>query len=216
MSDDTPDPFQKLPAGLGEHLSSLQTLAKRLDESLHEAAEVRDLTERALRVLNDTRALEAEFARLQRRPDHDVGTGAFAPVTAALHGARVLLVEDDGDSREVFTALLCRHGAEVEAVATAQEAIEVLQRRRADLIVSDIRLPDVPGHSLIRLVRAWAPDRGGLTPALALTAYPTPQDRATAYAAGFNSYVPKPAADELVDVAAALIGMSAGQPPRSR
>jgi len=109
-----------------------------------------------------------------------------------LAGLRVLLVDDDPDGLELIAAMLRRDGAEVRAHAGADTALEELPGWRPDVLVSDIGMPGVDGYELLRRVRALPADRGGRTPALALTAFAHPQDRTRALAAGFNIYVPKP------------------------
>lgn len=120
--------------------------------------------------------------------DHEVPMAA-AP---SLHGIRVLVVDDELDSREIICAALARCGADVASVGSAQEALVVLQRDRHDVLVSDIEMPDEDGYSLLRKVRLLPPDQGGLTPAAALTAYASTEDRMRALAAGFQIHVPKP------------------------
>jgi CheY-like chemotaxis protein len=127
-------------------------------------------------------------------------------VSRALAGVRVLLVEDHADTRNVLVALLAAHGARVVAAVTAQEALDYLQGDSADIIVCDIRLPGVPGHNLIRTLRSRPPDKGGNTPAIALTAFASSQDERTATAAGFSSYLRKPAGSELIQAIAAALG----------
>jgi signal transduction histidine kinase/CheY-like chemotaxis protein len=129
----------------------------------------------------------------------------------ALEGRRLLVVEDDADSREMLVSLFERCGAEVSAAASAAEAMEALQRSTPEILVCDIGLPGVDGHDLMRKVRALEAESGGRIPALALTAYAGPEDRGKALAAGFDLHVPKPAAPaELVARVALLAGPRGG------
>ncbi len=107
-----------------------------------------------------------------------------------LNGVHILIVEDDTDSRNVLAVLLQRLGALVEAVASAQEALERVRHRRPDVMVSDIGMPDEDGYSLMRRVRELAGD----LPAIALTAYARKQDADEAIASGYNQHLPKPVA----------------------
>jgi len=128
-----------------------------------------------------------------------------------LEGVRLLVVEDDADGREMLVAAFEQCGAKVRAAASAGDGMEALQRALPDVLVCDIGLPGEDGHQFIRKVRALEAERGGRIPALALTAYSGPEDRGKALAAGFDLYVPKPAAvAELVAKVAALAGPHGG------
>jgi signal transduction histidine kinase len=109
-----------------------------------------------------------------------------------LNGLHVLIVEDDADSRNVLALLLQRLGALVEAVSSAQEAYDRLIKRRPDVLVSDIGMPDEDGYSLIRRVRLLCGDHR--VPAIALTAYARKQDAEAAIGAGYDQHLPKPVA----------------------
>jgi two-component system CheB/CheR fusion protein len=127
------------------------------------------------------------------------------PDRSVLEGLRVLIVEDDPDSREMLVAVLQRCGAKVSEAASASEAIEAVAQGPPDLLVCDIGLPDEDGYSLMSWIRKLPPDRGGRVPALALTAYTGPDDRDRALAAGFDMYLGKPAEpSELLTKLAAL------------
>jgi hypothetical protein len=129
---------------------------------------------------------------------------AVPPTRAELTGLRLLLVEDEEDTREMLRILLEGHGAQLRAVATAAEALQCLREWRPDLLVSDIGLPGENGYELLQRIRALPAEEGGLIPAVALTAYARPEDRARALRAGFDVHVPKPVeAPELLAVLAA-------------
>ena len=94
----------------------------------------------------------------------------------------------------------------------AHEALELLQSEQPDLLISDIGMPYEDGYTLIRKVRALPAERGGRTPAVALTAYAREQDRIRALVAGFQSHVVKPVKPaELMVVVAQLAGRLAGR-----
>jgi CheY-like chemotaxis protein len=117
----------------------------------------------------------------------------------------VLVVDDTRLVRDVVTDMLTHSGAEVTAVGTAEEALDVLQRERPDVLLSDLSMPGKGGYWLIGQVRALAPGLGGATPAAALTAYTTAEHRASVIRAGFQYHVGKPVGlRELVDVVAIL------------
>jgi len=122
-----------------------------------------------------------------------------------LDGVRVLVVDDTRYVLEVVTDILETRGAVVTAVATAEEALDVLQRQRPDVLVSDLSMPGRGGYWLIGQVRALPPELGGATPAAALTAYTGPEHRASVLRAGFQYHVAKPVGvRELVGIVAAL------------
>jgi signal transduction histidine kinase/ActR/RegA family two-component response regulator len=130
---------------------------------------------------------------------------------AALDGLRLLILDDDFDTRRVLTTALAHMGAAVTAVGSAREALDAVSRETPDVVVSDIRMPGEDGYAFIRKLRALDPERGGRTPAVALTAYPRVEDRARALEAGFQMHVPKPVQpNELAAVVAALAGRAEG------
>ncbi len=109
-----------------------------------------------------------------------------------LDGLRVLVVDDDPDALELASAILGRAGAAVRTCLSAPDALEALQQWRPHVLVSDIEMPGEDGYSLIRKMRALDAQRGGKTPAIALTAYGRTEDRMRALSAGYNMHVPKP------------------------
>jgi PAS domain S-box-containing protein len=127
-----------------------------------------------------------------------------------LDGVRVLVVEDEPDARHLLAAVLQKRGAHVFMAATSVEALEVLERERPDVLLSDIALQDEDGYALIRRVRALPADRGGRIPAAALTGYGRLEDRMRALSAGFQLHAAKPVEPgELVAVVASLAGKGA-------
>jgi CheY-like chemotaxis protein len=123
-----------------------------------------------------------------------------------LDGARVLLVDDDADTRHLLKRVLESHGAAVKTAASAAEALEMIAASPPDALVADIGMPDEDGYSLMRKIRRLPSSRGGTVPALALTAYARPEDRVRALNAGFQQFVAKPVEpDELAAVVAELI-----------
>ncbi len=125
----------------------------------------------------------------------------------SLSGLRVLVVDDETDTLDYVTALLRERGAEVTAASSAAEAMGVLERQRPDVLVADIAMPGEDGYALIRRVRALEPARGGNTPAAALTAYATAEDRMRVLLNGFQIHIPKPVEPaELAAVVASLAG----------
>ncbi len=132
----------------------------------------------------------------------------------ALSNTRILVVEDDPDTRELLVLLLGEHGAATMSVASADEALTVLQQWTPDLLVSDLAMSDKDGYWLIRRVRELPLSQGGRVPALALTAYARAEDRARALAAGFQLHLPKPFDPaDLIEAAARLLGRQAQESP---
>jgi PAS domain S-box-containing protein len=132
--------------------------------------------------------------------------------TSELEGLRVLLVEDEPDSREMLVAVLTRCRAEVRAVSNAADALSQLESWLPDVLISDIEMPGEDGYTLIRKVRSLPPERGGKIPAAALTAYARAEDRMRALLAGFQLHVPKPVEPaELAAVVASLSGRAVEQ-----
>jgi CheY-like chemotaxis protein len=122
-----------------------------------------------------------------------------------LDGLRVLVVDDEPDTRELLKAGLGRCGAEVTAAGSAAEALAAISGGAPDLLISDIGMPDEDGYDLIRRVRELPAESGGRVPAIALTAYARTEDRLQALRAGYQMHVPKPVEmAELVAVAASL------------
>jgi PAS domain S-box-containing protein len=122
-----------------------------------------------------------------------------------LDGLRVLVVDDEPDTRELLKAGLGQSGAQVTVAGSAAEALEAMQAAMPDLLISDIGMPGEDGYELIRRVRAQSEESGGRVPAIALTAYARVEDRMQALRAGYQMHVPKPVEmAELVAVAASL------------
>jgi signal transduction histidine kinase len=139
------------------------------------------------------------------------GHPCAAEVTLA--GLRVLIVDDEADARELLTAMLEQCGAQVTAVPSAADAIDCLRDRPGesmpDVLISDIGMPGLDGFELISRIRAMAPDSGGAIPAIALTAYARPEDRARVLEAGYQLHVPKPVEPaRLSELVADLAGMT--------
>jgi PAS domain S-box-containing protein len=149
--------------------------------------------------------------RLPRHDSADATTpsGEAAPAEAApvlsLEHVRVLLVDDDPDSRGMMQTVLSQRGAQVTAAASAAEALACVERETPDVLLSDIGMPGMDGYALIRELRERPEARA--IPAAALTAYAHADDRDQAIAAGYQLHVAKPIEPaELVAVVASLAG----------
>jgi len=133
-------------------------------------------------------------------------TAATALPVNPLASVRVLVVDDDPESREAVRVLLEQVGAEVSTASSAAEARRQLRTVAADVLVSDIAMAQESGYTLMETIRAE-----GLTlPSVALTGYARREDADKAYAAGFDVHLPKPVdPDVLVSVLAAMTHRSA-------
>ena len=129
-----------------------------------------------------------ETPRQLRESDAGVVAGELQDLSR-LH---VLLVEDDEDSRDLFTAILTKCGARVTSTDSGQRALKALETERPDVLVSDIGMPHMDGYSLIRQVRSLPLESAKLLPALALTAYARSEDERHALEAGFQMHLAKP------------------------
>ena len=126
--------------------------------------------------------------------------------TDRLDGLRVLVVDDEPDTRDLLKQGLEYCGAKVEVASSAAEAIDALIARVPDILISDIGMPGTDGYELIRKVRGLPANRGGKVAAVALTAYTRIEDRLNALRAGYDMHVPKPVElAELVAVAASVV-----------
>jgi CheY-like chemotaxis protein len=117
-----------------------------------------------------------------------------------LKGLRLLVVDDDDNTREMLSEVLRLYGADVRASSHAADALVVLQAWLPDVLVSDMGMPEEDGYTFIRKVRLLPAAAGGATPAIALTGYAGPEHRAHALSAGVQRFVAKPVdLDELID-----------------
>ncbi|HSK09990.1 MAG TPA: MASE3 domain-containing protein [Vicinamibacterales bacterium] len=146
----------------------------------------------------------------QPRLDGVTGTGrerrageVAAAGLGALAGLKALVVDDDPDAREMAGAALERVGAEVRLAAGASEGLRAVAEWGPDVVVADIGMPGEDGYHFIRLLRELPPERGGATPALALTAYGRAEDRRKALDAGYGEHVIKPVPPQVLAAAVA-------------
>lgn len=144
-------------------------------------------------------------ARRQEREKEIERRGAV-PTVARLEGIRVLLVEDDEDSRKLLGLMLKKQGAEVTSASSSAEALSAFGQILPDVVLSDIGMADEDGYELMRKVRALPAEGGGLTPAIALTGYATRKDRERALSAGYQLHLAKPV--EPADLVAAIARLS--------
>jgi PAS domain S-box-containing protein len=126
-------------------------------------------------------------------------------VELRMEGATVVVVDDQADSRELLAILLEGYGAHVVQCDGAEAALKALNTSGVHLLVADIAMPDIDGYQLIERVRR----RDTALPAIAVSAYARPEDRAKALAAGYNAYCVKPLdGPELLNTIRGVLGRS--------
>jgi len=130
--------------------------------------------------------IEAESAAEQRRDELP------ASFSTLLKGMRILVVDDEEDSRDLVSAILRRCGGKVKSCQSAAEALKAFRAWKPDILVSDIGMPVEDGYSLIQRLRKQRLKLAREIPAIALTAYATDDDRARALSAGFQVHIAKP------------------------
>ena len=125
----------------------------------------------------------------------------------SLRGIKVLVIDDEPDTREILKTMIEEFGAQVKTCESGPVALTTLDDWRPEVIVSDIEMPGEDGYQMMQQIRRLAPERGGRTAAVALTAYARPDDRMRALAAGYQMHLAKPADPiELAIVIASLAG----------
>jgi len=134
--------------------------------------------------------------------------GPAAPVVSVdLRGIRILVVDDEPDAQVLIRYLLRECSADVHTASSAAEALPRLQELLPDVLISDIGMPERDGYQLIRDVRRLPVERGGRTPAIALTAFARSEDRTRTMFAGYQVHVSKPIdPHELIATVASLAG----------
>ncbi|HWK10756.1 MAG TPA: ATP-binding protein, partial [Vicinamibacterales bacterium] len=149
-----------------------------------------------------------------RLPVTDAGVSVSPASTATVGAAnrislehlRVLVVDDDGDSRSMVQASLESHDAVVLTAGSTPEALAVLTRERVDVVLTDIAMPGEDGYALICKIRASADPVTASIPAIALTASARSEDRHLALRAGFQLHLAKPVGPDDLTAAIATLG----------
>jgi two-component system CheB/CheR fusion protein len=147
-------------------------------------------------------------------PLRPAGAAAVTPAPGRaprdITGVKVLVIEDDGDTRQALTATLQRFGADVCAVGSAAEGLRAVQTFKPQVLLCDLAMPGEDGFSLIAKVRALAPEQGGRVPAAAVTALAGEPERRRALAAGFVRHLAKPLDDTELVAAVGELALGAG------
>jgi len=119
-----------------------------------------------------------------------------------LDGVRVLIVDDDADSREMLAMVLERSGAKIDMAESAAEAVAAFQSQHPHALLLDLGLPDEDGFQLLKKLRGLASE-GEDIPAIALTGYGSAEDQERSREGGFQAHLVKPVA--LSDVIASVV-----------
>ncbi|AFY66498.1 response regulator [Geitlerinema sp. PCC 7407] len=115
-----------------------------------------------------------------------------ASLVLDLSGIRVLLVDDEEDTREVVACTLTQYGAQVTIAQSAREVLTILDRDPPPhILLSDIGMPEMDGYTLLRSLRSRTDDLAQL-PAIALTAYASEADTQRTRDVGFQQHIAKP------------------------
>lgn len=144
-----------------------------------------------------------------RRLKGESESANLAADTAVLAGIKILVVDDDPDTREFYSFVLEQSGANVTAVASAAAAMQALVQSQPDILLSDIGMPEMDGYMLMRQIKALQIAKETPIPAIALTAYAGELNQQQALLAGFQKHLSKPVEpDELISVITSLLGRS--------
>jgi signal transduction histidine kinase/ActR/RegA family two-component response regulator len=143
-------------------------------------------------------------------PAEASGNGAAEAAAHSLANTRILVVDDDPDARDSLAMLLGIHGGRVSRATSVREALTMLDESSADVVLTDIAMPEADGYELLREIRARDVARGVRRPVIAVTAMASAEDRARLIGAGFDLHVTKPIDPrELIAAVAAVTQPSA-------
>lgn len=150
--------------------------------------------------------VRADRAKTERPPELGVPEAKLFESPPELRNLRVLVVDDEPDTRELLRYILEQCEAIVQTAGSAQEALRHLDAQPFDVLISDVGMPDMDGLALMRRVRQHPNEACRSIPSLALTAYARTEDRANVLRAGFHRHLAKPIdPGELLLVVAALV-----------
>ena len=129
---------------------------------------------------------------------------------ADLTGIRVLVVDDDRDTRDAITALLVENRAEASNAGSVREALRSLAEQPPHVVVTDLLMPDLDGFSLLRMIRTIESLNSIRIPTIALTALSSEESQRRGLESGFDVYLMKPInPEELLSIVAAAAQNSA-------
>lgn len=190
--------------GLGIGLSIVKTLAELHGGSVRVKSAGENQGTTFVVALPVSHVADEELERSQRLPA--LVDSLEAIELPSLNGAAVLIVDDEPDGRQLMVRILEGRGAKVTAVASGNEALDLLQRDHFAIFVSDIGMPGMDGYELVGRVRSLDTERKSPIPAIAVTAYARAEDRQRSLLAGYQMHLSKPIeARELVAGIASLL-----------
>lgn len=129
---------------------------------------------------------------LKSNVETDIQTNNHSSTELDFHGIKILLVDDESDNLEFLQFVLETYGASVQTAKSAPEAFKLFLQNKPDLLISDIAMPEVNGHTLMRQIRALPSEKGAKVPAIALTAYAGETNQQESLRSGFNMHLAKP------------------------
>ena len=151
-------------------------------------------------------AHESAAIRHDVRPPDRAAATCVADDLLDLHDVRILVVDDEPDSRNLLKRMLEQRHAAVQTGESVVDALAALAQSPFDVLVSDIGMPDQDGYDLVRQLRSL-PGKAASTPAIAVTAFARADDRRRALRAGFQRHIAKPIDPaELLDAVATMSG----------
>jgi CheY-like chemotaxis protein len=181
----------RLHGGLGLGLAIVKHLVQLHQGSVEVTSEGKERGSRFIVTLPLTSKTEPPQTDDSSEVEHG-GNGFPVSFAGILKGLRILVVDDEADSRDLISAIITRCGGEVQCCESAAEALKTFREWKPDLLLSDIGMPQEDGYTLIRKLRKLKLKLAKEIPAIALTAYATDDDRERALAAGFQKHVAKP------------------------
>jgi CheY-like chemotaxis protein/two-component sensor histidine kinase len=191
--------------GLGLGLSIVRNLAELHGGEIRAASE--GLGKGSTFILRLPIGLAGPAQEPERQENAEAAFTFGEPEDPSLEGLKLLVVDDELDTREILRRLLAACDAQVLVAASAREALMLLRQERPHVLISDIGMPHEDGYWLIQQVRALSLEEGGSVPALALTALAYAEDRIRALRAGFQAHAAKPVETaELIYLVAGLAG----------
>ena len=120
--------------------------------------------------------------------------------------SNILVVDDNPDKLNLIKAALALAGYNVTTATDGDEALTAIESYQPDLVITDVMMPRMNGYELMARVRSLPPERGGATPAIALTAFARSEDRARSLLAGFQMHLAKPV--EIGELLAGIVSLS--------
>jgi CheY-like chemotaxis protein len=133
-------------------------------------------------------------------------SASVADTVPALHGVKVLAVDDNADALEIVTRILHDAGASVQTAGSGAEALSYLREREVDVVLCDLAMPEMDGFEVLHRIRQLETTNGRVKPVFAVSAFASADDRVRCLAAGFNGHMAKPwNAPELIRIVAGAV-----------